>query len=294
MYVFITFGNFFFKKLNYYNGVIVNSLKEVKEFYLRRVFMMGSVNRLKFLGLILSIFIFSIGIFAQDTSNSSAGLPENQNRQIPIIVEHLPDWKNVQSQAVYIRTSDELRNTLPNQPVLDLITFAGGTEAVKADYTAGKLLIVEFSTPQFSIDADNQVKQFLTVNPANGSTYFRRVGNYEVFVFDAADESAANELIDQVKYEKTVQWLGKDPHLYEKAERAYLKMTGDMFISSIISIVLGLGFAVSAGIAVGLFVFYSRKQKRASMTAFSDAGGLTRLNLDELSADISSNRLLKE
>ena len=37
-----------------------------------------------------------------------------------------------------------------------------------------------------------------------------------------------------------------------------------------------------AGIAVGLFVFYFRKQKRASMTAFSDAGGMIRLNLDEL------------
>lgn len=254
---------------------------------------MRPVKRLRISGLILSVFILSIGIFAQDAIKTSADSPENQGKQIPIIVEHLPDWKNMQSQAVYMRNSDELRNALPNHPVLDLITFEGGTEAVKADYNAGKLLIVEFSTPQFSIDADNRVKQFLTENP-NESTFFRRVGNYEVFVFDAADESAANELIDQVKYEKTVQWLGKDPHLYEKAERAYLKMTGDMFISSIISIVLGLGFAVSAGIAVGLFVFYFRKQKRASMTAFSDAGGLTRLNLDELSADISSNRLLKE
>ena len=255
---------------------------------------MRPVKRLKFLGLILSVFTFTFGIFAQDADKSSADLPDNQNRQIPIIVEHLPDWKNAQSQAVYIRTSDDLRNTLPDHPVLDLITFAGGTEAVKADYNAGKLLIVEFSTPQFSIDADNRVKQFLTENPSNEATYFRRVGNYEVFVFDAADESAANELIDQVRYEKTVQWLGKDPHLYEKAERAYLKMTGDMFVSSILSIALGLGFAVCAGIAFGLLIFYKRKQKRANMTAFSDAGGMTRLNLDELSADLSTNRLLKE
>jgi hypothetical protein len=67
-----------------------------------------------------------------------------------------------------------------------------------------------------------------------------------------------------------------------------------MFISTITSIVLGLGFAVCSGIAIGIFVFYWRKQRRASMTAFSDAGGMVRLNLDELSADISANRLLKD
>jgi hypothetical protein len=101
-------------------------------------------------------------------------------------------------------------------------------------------------------------------------------------------------LIEQVKYEKTVKWLGEDPFLYEKAERAYIKTTGEMFVSSVVSILLGFSVAAGTGIAIGFFVFYMRKQKRAGMTAFSDAGGMTRLNLDELTADISAERLLKE
>lgn len=249
-------------------------------------------NLLKISGLLLIIFIFVTGVFAQSKNQpQEVFVVEDTNLRTPALVQHLPDWKNVQPQTVYIRSSDDLRNALGERPIFSLIKFEGGIEAATANYDAGRLLIVEYPTPQFSIDADNQFKQFYAENPPAPPVYFRRVGNYEVFVFDAADESAANELIDSVKYEKTVQWLGEDPFLYEKAERAYLKTTGEMFISSIISIGLGLGFALCTGTAIGMFVFYMRKQRKASMTAFSDAGGMVRLNLDELS---ESPRLLKE
>jgi hypothetical protein len=262
----------------------------------RRILKMGQSSLQRILGLLLIVFLFSIGGFARQTSTSQ---PKTQEvfvvDETPVIVKHLPDWTKVRESAVYISNTNDLRKALGEQrPILDLISFEGGTEAVTANYEAGKLLIVEYSTPQFSIDADNKIKERLTADPPPAPIYFRRVGNYEVFVFDASDESEANALIDQVKYEKTVQWLGEDPFLYQRAERAYLKMTGDMFISTIISIALGLGLAVCSGIAIGIFVFYLRKQRRASMTAFSDAGGMVRLNLDELSADISANRLLKD
>jgi hypothetical protein len=45
---------------------------------------------------------------------------------------------------------------------------------------------------------------------------------------------------------------------------------------------------------VGLLFYYIREQKRASMNEFSDAGGMTRLNLDELTPGISPDRLLKD
>lgn len=245
---------------------------------------------LKILGLSLIVFVFITGVFAQGASQpQEVFVVEDTGPVSPALVQHLPDWKNVQS--VYIRSSDDLRKTLGERAVFNLISFEGGTEAATANYNAGKLLLVEYSTPQFSIDADNRIKQFYTENPPTPPVYFRRVGNYEVFVFDSSDETAANELIDQVKYQKTVQWLGEDPHIYEKAERAYLKTTGEMFVSTIISIFLGLAFAICTGISIGMFIFYLRKQKRASMSAFSDAGGMVRLNLDELS---ETPRLLKE
>ena len=240
---------------------------------------------------VLSLIVFFLaasGAFAQSSTNS----PQSDNPNIPPLVQHLPNWKNAQSQAVYIRTNDDLRKVLGNRPVFSLITFEGGTEAATASYPAGKLLIVEYPTPQFSIDADNRIKQFFADNQPNPAVYFRRVGNYEVFVFDASDETAANDLMDQVKYQKTVQWLGKDPFLYEKAQRADIKTTGEIFISTILSILLGLSFALCTGGAIGMFIFYLRKQKRASISAFTDAGGMTRLNLDDLTSENAG--LLKE
>ncbi|MGI8470355.1 MAG: hypothetical protein ACR2N3_18095 [Pyrinomonadaceae bacterium] len=239
------------------------------------------------------IFLFSTVIFAQPANSPQPKNPADSDESTPPILKHLPDWENVQNRAAYISNSDDLQKVLGNRPVFNFVNFVGGTEAATADYDAGKLLIVEYGTPQFSIDADNRISQFLAGNQQNPPVVFRRVGNYEVFVFDGNDETAANALIDQVKYEKNVQWLGQDPFLLQRAERAYLEKTSNVFVSTIISIVLGLTLAAFLGIAAGLIVFYARKQKRASMTAFTDAGGMTRLNLDDLTPDVLPDRLLK-
>lgn len=266
-----------------------------EKFQTRSNLVMCQGSLLKSFGLMLVVFFFSLTVFSQDvTIVSPVKSSEMAGDEEQVIVKHLPDWKNSEHRAVYISNTNDLRKALGDRSIFNLISFEGGTEAVTGNYEAGKLLIVEYSTPQFSIDADNKVKQFVAENPQSPPVYFRRVGNYEVFVFDPSSESAANELIDQVKYEKNVQWLGKDPFLYQRYERAYLKTTGDVFISTIISIVLALAFAIGTGIAAGMFVFYFRKQRRAAMTAFSDAGGMVRLNLDNLTPEISADRLLKE
>ena len=56
-------------------------------------------------------------------------------------------------------------------------------------------------------------------------TAYRRVGNYAVFVFDEPSAEAANALIDQVKYQQVVQWLGEDPFSYERATREFTETT---------------------------------------------------------------------
>jgi hypothetical protein len=113
-------------------------------------------------------------------------------------------------------------------------------------------------------------------------------------VFDAVDEASANALIDEVKYEKTVQWLGTDPYAVLRAERAYLNNTASLFISTVKAIGGGIGLSLLAGLIVGVIFFYVRNQKRANMQAFSDAGGLTRLNLDELTPNILPEKFLKD
>ena len=227
------------------------------------------------------LLMVSFGVFAQAPAQE---LSEADG--VPVIVKHLPEWENVQSKAALIKNADDLRRALGERPVFDLIDFEGGTEAVAAPYEAGKLLIVEYNTPQGSIETDEKVKQRLSETEPNPPIYYRRVGNYNVFVFDAGDEASANALMDQIKYEKIVQWLGEDPFLYERQQRSYAITLTEIFFGTVMAIVSGIGLAVLAGIGVGVAFFYIRKKQRDDMESFSDAGGMMRLNLDDLTPDV--------
>ncbi|HMH42211.1 MAG TPA: DUF6599 family protein, partial [Pyrinomonadaceae bacterium] len=81
----------------------------------------------------------------------AVGLDKGED-EIPVLVAHLPDSQNARQHALYAVNIDTLRDNVPNQPVLDMVSFDGGTEAVTANYGQSQLVIVEFTTPQFSID----------------------------------------------------------------------------------------------------------------------------------------------
>lgn len=242
----------------------------------------------KVLSVICVLFLTAGGIFAQFKSQEVS-----EEDGIPVLVKHLPDWENARNRAAYTNNTNDLRKALGERSVFDLVDFAGGTEAVTAPYDAGKLLIIEYTSSQVSIEADNQFKQRLAEQPQNPPVFYRRIGNYSAFVFDAKDEASANSLLDQIKYEKTVQWLGEDPNRQAKYER-YIGITmANVFLSTTIWILSGVGLAILAGIVVGLLFFRSRDRRRTAMAAFSDAGGMVRLNIDELTAQ-TSDRLLKD
>ena len=243
----------------------------------------------KVLSLICILFLTAVGVFAQFKSQEVS-----EEDGVPVLIKHLPDWENARNRATHTNKVNDLRAALGARPVLEVIDFAGGTEAVAAPYDAGKLLIVEYMNPQSSIEADALFKQKLAESPQNPPVVYRRIGNYNAFVFDTPDEAAANALLDQIKYQKTVQWLGEDPYAQQKAERFFAIRTADIFLSTILVIIGGLALAVLTGIGVGLVYFRMREQQRATMSAFSDAGGMTRLNLDELSESVSSNKLLED
>ena len=71
--------------------------------------------------------------------------------------------------------------------------------------------------------------------------------------------------------------------------------TSDIFFSTLLVIVFGLGFvdrrrALSAG-----FVFFRiREESVRRCTTFTDAGGMTRLNLDGFTPDITPKRCLDD
>lgn len=246
--------------------------------------------------LLAGAFLPLAGITSAQTAKTSPVKSQEVSEidGVPVLIKHLPDWENVRNSAVFTNSAADLRKTLGERPIIDLIDFAGGTEAVTAAYPQGKLLIVEYATPQGSVEMDGKAVHRLAADGAAANTFYRRIGNYNVFVFDAPDEAAAVALLDQVKYEKNIQWLGENPFLLRRAERAFIETTSDIFFATVMIIVLGIGLSILTGIVVGIVFFYLREQKRSTMTAFSDAGGMVRLNLDDLTQQTAGGRFLNE
>lgn len=224
--------------------------------------------------------ISSTVAFAQQPAAKSQEISDADGQ--PVLLRHLPDAEKVAAGAVFGTDKGALQNAIRNQPVLNNLEFPFGTEYVTAAYPQGRLLVVEYTNPQSSVEADEKIQQFMGSRPDSAFVY-RRIGNYNAFVFDVSDGAAANGLLDQIKYEKTVQWLGEDPYILKKLERYMVTTSRDIMISTVLAIVFGLLTSILAGIVAGFIFFRVRDQKRAHRTAFSDAGGLTRLNLDGLS-----------
>lgn len=219
----------------------------------------------------------------QERYNSTKSQETSDADGIPVLLKHLPEWDTVKENARFITDKNGLSSAIGNRPINDLVDFAGGTEAVSANYSAGTLLLIEYTNPQISVAADQAFQQRLA---GDSSTAYRRIGNYSAFVFDASDTVAANDLLAQIKYQKQVQWLGEDPFLMQKIERYFAQTGADVAISTVLWILLVFGITIATGIAVGIFYFRYRESQRAGRTAYSDAGGLTRLNLDDLSEPI--------
>lgn len=223
-------------------------------------------------------------------------LPEAEN-EIPVLIKHLPDWETAQDRAIYAISLRALQEAAGQQPIFEGINFNEGAEAVTADYDASRLVIVEYTTPQIAADRDAQLTARFQELRAQGQptpSAYRRVGNYSVFVFNAPDETAAAKLIDGVKYEQSIQWLGENPLLWARAEKQHTRDA----VGLILGIARTIGFFVAAclgigGVVGGIFFMRRRAQQRAvEEVAYSDAGGMLRLNIDELTPETDPAKLL--
>lgn len=215
--------------------------------------------------------------------------------EIPALVKHLPDWPNVSDRTLYLISKEDLKQTLPSQSVLDVLNFEGGAETAVADYNGARLALIEFYTPQLATDNDARIlaklQELRSQNQPSPSAY-RRVGNYSIFVFDAPDAQAANNLIDQVKYQQVVQWLGRNPNIYDRAANEFTRTTLGVFIAVVKASGLALLITFAVGFVVGAFLFSKRRKQKSELEAYSDAGGMLRLNLDEMTPSTDPARLL--
>lgn len=215
----------------------------------------------------------------------------------PVLLEHLPDAETMKSKADYATSLYELELAIGrNEPALHTLSFGGGTEAVTAVYPNGaRLVIAEHTTPQFAADAEEEINFEIGVLRASGQpvpSAFKRVGNYSVFVFDAPSEDAAKSLLEQVKYQKDVRWLGTNPHAYERAQRAYANMTAEMIITVLKSTGISVLLCLTVGGIFGGWIFMRRRARNTAFAAYSDAGGIVRLNIDEMTPQTDPTRLL--
>ena len=215
--------------------------------------------------------------------------------EIPVLVKHLPDWQNVQSRVLYAVSQNTLKNQFSNQSVLDALSFEGGAEAVVANYGTQKLVVVEFNTASLATDNDQRITARLQELRAQGQPVpsgYRRVGNYGVFVFDAPSEEAANQLIDQVKYQQVVQWLGENPFAYEQATREFTETTLGVFVAVVKASGLALVGCLAVGGFFGTLLFSLRRAQQRAKEAYSDSDAMLRLNLDDLTPESDPARLL--
>ena len=215
---------------------------------------------------------------------------------IPALIKHLPDPAQAQKNAVYLNSFTDLHRLPFQHAVFDAVQPAGNADAVLATYGQTKVLIVEFNTPQLATENDKRLItriQELWKLGQPAPTAYRRVGNYSVLVFDAPDEQTAKQLIDQVKYEQVVQWLGENPNILKDAQKRYVNTT----LGVLVTVLKASGYALitclgMGGLIGGLLFTYRRSQQKQE--AFSDAGGMLRLNLDELTPETDPSRLLQE
>jgi hypothetical protein len=216
----------------------------------------------------------------------------------PALLRHLPDWSNAQKRAVFFTNIKSAQAIAQDQPVLTFLDTAGGdADAVLAEYGQARMLLIEFNTPQLAGDNDRMIGWKIGELKSQNQkvpTAYRRVGNYGVFVFDAESQQAANKLIDQVTYEQVVQWLGDNPYWFKEAEKRYVNTTLGVLVAVVKASGLVIVSCFGIGGLIGGVLFLRRRARQTTAEAFSDAGGMLRLNLDEITPQTDTTRLLSE
>ena len=250
----------------------------------------------------------SLLVVAADVSKSQSTRPAQgqaakeqpaapEEEETPPLIQHLPAPEEAQKNAVFLKSFSDLDKLGLQQPVLSAVQSGGDADAAFATYAPSKVLIIEFHTPQLAADNDRRIIariQELWKLGQPAPTAYRRVGNYSVFVFDAPDEQTAKQLIDEVKYEQVVQWLGDNPNILKEAEKRYVNTT----LGVLVAVLKASGYAallcLGVGGLIGGLLFSYRRAQQKDETAFSDAGGMLRLNLDEMTTETNPARLLRE
>lgn len=215
----------------------------------------------------------------------------------PLLPTYLPDQNKILASEKYLVGPEAISQIPVLSDLKDAIDFTGGTHAAMAEYKNGEgkmaIILVEFQSPQFATEGLAKIQQhFNSLSPEEQKKrLLRRVGNYAVEAVNVADTKAAEELLKQIKYMARVHWEGKGmaaiPLQFRPPDPTSIReavQTGQFIVAAFYWIgMLVLGAVFTGVFAGGAYFYWRRSQRRkAGMdVVFSDAGGMTRLNLDD-------------
>lgn len=209
-------------------------------------------------------------------------------KKLPGVVRHLPSGSLNLRTARYILGPRALAK-LTGRDVSQYDFYPNsGTEVALSTYDQGdnkmNLIIVEYHTPQQAASAFKKLQDYRNALPAEeqAKRLLKREGNYIVEATDFKDAASAERTVGEVKYDYVVKWLDNLPIPGRDVATEAAK-TAQMLVSVVGIIGITLSIALVMGIGTGLAIFYFRRRSTRNMEAFTDAGGMMRLNLDGLS-----------
>lgn len=217
--------------------------------------------------------------------------------RLPSLPSRLPEQGKIAESEKYIVGPAALTKLKSFGDLKGAINFGVGVEVVTADYHSGggqmSLIIVEYYTPQSASDGHAKFQSHFNALPQDEKDrrILKRIGNYVVEMVNIQDMPAAQNVIDRIKYEASVYWVGRklsdiplefrppDPVALEEARR-----TTQVLLRSFYWMGAMILSAFILGLAAGAALFWWNRYRRRKLgldNLFSDAGGTVRLNLDD-------------
>lgn len=221
--------------------------------------------------------------------------PGNPDITRPSLLDSLPASAMVAGSQRYFLGPESLNTYVGH--AREMFDFAGDSEAVAAQYNQPggnaaavgsaaassqvlKIAIVEYHTPQFATDAMARAAGYLSSLPENEQQeiILKRVGNYVVEAVNVRDRATAESLLNSVQYPYTVKWL-RNP-LWPTNDPFRVQKAAEMLVSTFGLLGLILGTVLVVGSVFGTTIFLKRRKRQQEV--FSDAGGMLRLDIDQL------------
>lgn len=214
-----------------------------------------------------------------------------RHSEIPVLMQHIPADSLLPGTQRFIAGPVALTRLLgPQEPYDPFMLASEAVEAALAEYQVGgaqsPLLIVEYHTPQLAAAAYPQVQRAIEALPEaeRSRRLLKREGNYIIMAFNVNDRQAMQAIVDQIDYTPTIHWLKKSPlemlrQLQPDPEQISLI---DTYLAAFAFIGISLLVTITGGVLLGTAIFLWRRWRRRAWQGFSDAGGMLRLNLDNL------------